>query len=104
MVPGSLRIGTIAGIEISIHVSWLIIVVLLTWSLEIGWFPALSRGWSPLVYWGSACLRLCCWSSRCYSMNWRTPCSPLKTVTIGFSRIVSTHCCYPPTIVMLLQE
>jgi len=32
-MPGSLRIGTIAGIDIFLHVSWLIILVLLTWSL-----------------------------------------------------------------------
>ena len=37
-MPGSLRIGKIAGIEIFIHVSWLIIFVLLTWSLATGWF------------------------------------------------------------------
>lgn len=50
-MPGSLRIGTIAGIEISLHVSWLIIIVLLTWSLATGWFAALYPGWSPSVYW-----------------------------------------------------
>jgi Zn-dependent protease/CBS domain-containing protein len=56
MMPGSLRIGKIAGINISIHVSWLIIVVLLTWSLAVGWFPALYRGWSPVAYWGVSLL------------------------------------------------
>ncbi len=50
-MPGSLRLGKIAGIEISIHVSWLLIVVLLTWSLATGWFPALSQGWSTPTYW-----------------------------------------------------
>jgi hypothetical protein len=40
-MPGSLRIGKIAGIDISIHVSWLIMLVQLTWSLSRGWFPAL---------------------------------------------------------------
>jgi hypothetical protein len=38
-MPGSIRIGKIAGIEISIHVSWLIIVVLLTWSAFDGMVP-----------------------------------------------------------------
>jgi Zn-dependent protease len=37
-------------------VSWLIIVVLLTWSLSIGWFPALYRGWSTIAYWGISLL------------------------------------------------
>jgi Zn-dependent protease/CBS domain-containing protein len=56
MMPGSLRLGKIAGIEISIHVSWLIIVVLLTWSLATGWFPALYPGWSTFAYWAVALL------------------------------------------------
>lgn len=50
-MPGSLRIGKIAGIEIFLHVSWLIILVLLTWSLATGWFPPLYSGWSTLTYW-----------------------------------------------------
>ncbi len=50
-MPGSLRLGKIFGIEISIHVSWFLIVVLLTWSLATGWFPALYGGWATLTYW-----------------------------------------------------
>lgn len=50
-MPGSFRIGKIAGIEISLHVSWFIILVLLTWSLATGWFATLDPGWSPLTYW-----------------------------------------------------
>lgn len=50
-MPGSLRLGKIADIEIFIHVSWLLIVVLLTWSLATGWFPTFSPGWTPLTYW-----------------------------------------------------
>jgi Zn-dependent protease len=50
-MPGSLRLGKIADIEISIHASWLIMVVLLTWSLATGWFPSLYPGWAPVVYW-----------------------------------------------------
>jgi len=30
-MPGSFRLGKLAGIEISVHVSWFLIVVLLTW-------------------------------------------------------------------------
>lgn len=48
---GSLRIGKIAGIDIFVHVSWLIILVLLTWSLATGWFATLYPGWSPFTYW-----------------------------------------------------
>jgi Zn-dependent protease len=49
-MPGSLRIGTIAGIEIRVHVSWLIIVVLISWSAE-SWFSASYPGWAALTYW-----------------------------------------------------
>jgi Zn-dependent protease/predicted transcriptional regulator len=38
-MPGSLRLGKIAGIEIEVHASWLIIFILLGASLAIGWFP-----------------------------------------------------------------
>src|SRR5437899_2077146 len=41
-MPGSLRIGKIFGIDIYIHISWVIILVLLTWSLAVGWFPVLG--------------------------------------------------------------
>ncbi len=50
-MPGSLRLGKIAGIEISVHISWLIIFVLLTWSLATGWFATLYPGWSASTYW-----------------------------------------------------
>ncbi len=55
-MPGSLRIGKIAGIEISIHVSWLIIFVLLTWSLARGWFAYYYPGWSLFTYWAVSVL------------------------------------------------
>lgn len=42
-MPGSLRIGKIAGIDISIHVSWLIIVVLLN-PRRVGANPAPYAG------------------------------------------------------------
>lgn len=49
-MPGSFRIGSIAGIAIYIHVSWLIILVFLTISLASGWFPSLYRGYSASTY------------------------------------------------------
>src|SRR5260370_36846213 len=55
VMPGSLHLGKIAGIDIYIHFSWLIIFVFLTWSLATGWFPQLYPGWSTATYWlGSA--------------------------------------------------
>ena len=50
-MPGSLRIGQIAGIDIYINVSWIIILVLLTWSLAVSWFPSIYPGWSVGTYW-----------------------------------------------------
>src|SRR5947209_17925880 len=50
-MPGSLRLGRIAGIDIYINFSWLIILVFLTWSLATGWFPQLYPGWSTTTYW-----------------------------------------------------
>jgi Zn-dependent protease len=50
-MPGTFRIGKLAGIDINIHVSWIIILVLLTVSLATGWFPQLYPGWSTATYW-----------------------------------------------------
>ncbi len=50
-MAGSFRIGKIAGIDIYINVSWIIILVLLTVSLATGWFRQLYPGWSTATYW-----------------------------------------------------
>lgn len=50
-MPGSLRLGRIAGIDIYINFSWIIILVFLTWSLATGWFAVLYPGWSTATYW-----------------------------------------------------
>src|SRR2546425_8154420 len=50
-MPGSFRIGKIAGIDIDINVSWIIILVLLTVSLATGWFCQLYPGGSTAAYW-----------------------------------------------------
>ena len=50
-MPGSLRLGKIAGIDIYVNFSWLIILVFLTWSLATGWFYQLYPGWSTATYW-----------------------------------------------------
>lgn len=49
-MPGSLRIARIAGLDIYIHISWLIIVVFLTFSLASGEFPSLVPGLSYSAY------------------------------------------------------
>jgi Zn-dependent protease/CBS domain-containing protein len=50
-MPGSLRLGKIAGIDIYAHLSWFIILVLLTWSLASSWFAQLFPGWATTTYW-----------------------------------------------------
>jgi hypothetical protein len=45
-MPSPFHLGKIAGIDIPVHVSWIIMLVLLTVSLAIGWFPQLYPGWS----------------------------------------------------------
>src|SRR5437899_10343175 len=50
-MPGSFRIGKIAGTDLDINFSWIIILVLLTVSLATGWFPQLYPGWSTATYW-----------------------------------------------------
>lgn len=47
----AIKIARIAGIEISIHWSWLIIFVLLTWSLATAFFPAYFPFWSAGTDW-----------------------------------------------------
>lgn len=49
-MPGSFRVFRIAGIDINIHISWLIILVFLTYSLATGWFPIMSPGYSTATY------------------------------------------------------
>lgn len=51
MLNHSLHLGRIHGIEIAINWSWLIIFVLLTWSLAVFFFPPLFPFWSVATYW-----------------------------------------------------
>ncbi len=50
-MPGSIRLMKIAGIEIDINVSWLIILVLLTVSLAVSWFPVMAPHLGVGTYW-----------------------------------------------------
>ena len=50
MGPGW-RIGRLAGIELAIHPSWLVIAFLLTYSLAVAQFPRQFPGWSGTQYW-----------------------------------------------------
>jgi Zn-dependent protease len=39
------------GFEVKIDLSWLILAVLVTWSLAVGFFPSYIQGLSPEYYW-----------------------------------------------------
>jgi Zn-dependent protease/CBS domain-containing protein len=49
-MPGSLRILRIAGIDIYLHFTWLIIIVFLTFSLANGWFRIYAPGYPEPTY------------------------------------------------------
>ena len=53
-MPGSLRLGRMVGIDVYAHLSWFIILVLLTWSLATNWFAQMFSGWSTTAYWITA--------------------------------------------------
>jgi Zn-dependent protease len=50
-MQGGLRLGTLAGIEIRIHYTWLFAFVLIAWSLAQGYFPISNAGLGTGTYW-----------------------------------------------------
>jgi Zn-dependent protease/CBS domain-containing protein len=50
-MPGTLKLGRIAGIEIGIHYTLLLAVALITWSLAQSYFPEVHPGASAAQYW-----------------------------------------------------
>ncbi|MGA8927865.1 MAG: site-2 protease family protein [Solirubrobacterales bacterium] len=52
MLGGDLKIGRLAGIPISIHPLWLVIVALITWSLGSTYYPDQVSGIAPLAAYG----------------------------------------------------
>lgn len=53
-MPGSLRIGKVIDIDLYIHAGWLIVLVLLTWSLASDRFVQLAPTWTSGTYWITA--------------------------------------------------
>ena len=51
MRAGSLRIFRIVGIDVNIHVSWLVVFALVTWSLAVGYYPPLLPGLTSAQAW-----------------------------------------------------
>ena len=48
---GSIRIGTVYGIPIAIHPSWLVVFGLVAWQLATAELPGALPGWSTTTYW-----------------------------------------------------
>lgn len=51
MVQGTLKLGTLAGIDIRVHYTWLFAFVLIAWSLAQGYFPTTDVGLGAGTYW-----------------------------------------------------
>lgn len=49
--PGTLTLFRVRRIPVRIHVSWVVIVAVLTWTLSVGYFPQIRPGGSLLGYW-----------------------------------------------------
>jgi Zn-dependent protease/predicted transcriptional regulator len=49
-VGSSIRLGRIAGVEVGINWSWLVVFALISWSLAAGVFPDQNRGLSDSTY------------------------------------------------------
>ena len=50
MGPGW-KVGRLAGIDLAIHPSWLVIAFLVTYSLAVFQVPAKFQGWGSSAYW-----------------------------------------------------
>ncbi len=48
---GSFKIGSLAGIEIGIHYTWIFALILFSWIFAQSTFPTLYPGWSVTAYW-----------------------------------------------------
>src|ERR1700680_2660953 len=49
--PGSLKLGTLAGIEIRLHYTWVFAFVLFAWSLGQGYFSTTAPGQGASAHW-----------------------------------------------------
>ena len=50
-MQGSFKVGTIAGIEVRVHYTWLLALFFISWSLAVGYFPSTNRSLSASTDW-----------------------------------------------------
>lgn len=51
MFTHRIKIFTISGFDVHVDLSWFIVLILITWSLAVGFFPFHLPGQSPATYW-----------------------------------------------------
>ena len=56
LVGGTMRVLTIRGIPINVHVSWLVIYGLITWTLATGYFPRALPELPAAAHWANGLL------------------------------------------------
>lgn len=59
MPARQIRLFRLLGFEVKLDASWVILALLVSWSLATGYFPAELPGYSPPRYWGIAALGAC---------------------------------------------
>src|SRR5688572_16764387 len=52
LMESSFTVARIRGIPIGVHYTWSIAMVMMTWSLAVGYFPTSYPGWDRIAYWG----------------------------------------------------
>jgi Zn-dependent protease len=55
-MEGTFRIATVAGVDISVHYTWLFAFALITWTLASNWFPSDYPDWAAYTYWAAAAM------------------------------------------------
>jgi len=50
-MQGSVKLGTLVGIDIRLHYTWLLAIFLIAWSLALGYFPMSGDALGPVTYW-----------------------------------------------------
>jgi Zn-dependent protease/predicted transcriptional regulator len=50
-MQGSVKVGSVGGIDIRVHYTWLFAIFLIAWSLAFGYFPSSNQGLGTVTYW-----------------------------------------------------
>ena len=50
-MQGSVKLGTLVGIDIRLHYTWLLALFLIAWSLALEYFPMSGAALGPVTYW-----------------------------------------------------